>query len=360
MKAVRKYNFFLLILLLMTGPAFLFCGCGGSDNDGNSGTTCDCEGVEWTEENGLFLTFESQSTENPAIVSMLFKVETEGGVPLTGLTPDNFRIYEDGETISRFESQQTIRHEPGKFRSHILLLLDLSGSILESENLTVLKEAARNFIHAVMPAQYAESYREVDMAIWWFDGAAQAHQLVSFDTETTRLISGIDNIHEQMSEDSSTNLYGAAIQAVDLIADKTGQFGETVAVGSVVIFTDGKDQASRRTKEDALAAVNNADNAVSVYTIGLGGEIDSEVLEDIGRDGFLYAEDVEALVPKFEEIAGTIREDINSHYLLKYCSPKRSGAHDLTVEAVYNEMTGSITTCFCADGFTGGCNLTEN
>ncbi|MDZ7693771.1 MAG: hypothetical protein U5K69_22075 [Balneolaceae bacterium] len=39
------------------------------------------------------------------------------------------------------------------------------------------------------------------------------------------------------------------------------------------------------------------------------------------------------------------------------CSPKRTGQHSLELRAVYEDMFGSFTTGFSADGFTGGCTI---
>ncbi len=341
-------------ILLFTLLLVSACDDGG---DGDDHDECTCDFTHLVDEDGLSITFESQGTSRPANVSVLFKVETEEGMPVTGLTAGDFRIFENGELISDFESQQAILPKPGMFRSHILLLLDLSGSVLESESLSTLKEAARTFVYAIMPAPYAVTHGEIDMAIQWFDGEPNLHGLVPFETNADELVRGIDNIHEDISRDSSTNLYGATIQGVDLIQGKVGTFGETVAVGSVVIFTDGKDQAARRTREEAVKTVLGAGSDVSVYTIGLGVETDMEALSAIGKDGFLFAQEVDDLVPLFEEIARSIRNDVNSHYLLEYCSPKRRGSHDLTLEIDYFELGASLTTCFCAEGFRGGCRV---
>lgn len=239
-----------------------------------------------------------------------------------------------------------------------MLLLDLSGSVLESENLSVLKSAARNFVNAIMLNSSGES----DMGIWWFDGASELHQLVDFVMLTDRLISGINDLNENISKDNSTNLYGAVISGIDKLRGKVGSNNGTASIGSLVIFTDGSDHAARKTQEEAMKAVNGADENISVYTIGLGGEIDKPTLRTIGRDGFFYADDIEDLVPQFEEIGSKIRKDVNSYYMLEYCSPKRKGSHDLTIAVTYKEdsgteLTGSLKTCFCAEDFTGGCTV---
>jgi hypothetical protein len=342
------------IKILMLG--ILLAGCSGGGGDDSDGCNCDYDPI--AEGSGLAINFERQNEKGPANVSVMFKVDTYSGTPLTSLTIDNFQIFEDGSPISVFESQPAIIPKPGTFESHTLLLLDLSGSVLESENLSVLKSAARNFVNAIMLNSSGES----DMGIWWFDGANDLHQLVDFVTDTDRLISGINDLNENISKDDSTNLYGSVISGIDKLRGKVGNGNGNASIASLVIFTDGTDQAARRTQEEALKAVNEADENISVYTVGLGGEIDKPALRAIGKDGFFYADYIEDLVPQFEEIGSKIRRDVNSYYTLEYCSPKRKGSHDLTIAVKYKddsgtELTGSLKTCFCAEDFTGGCKV---
>ena len=44
---------------------------------------------------------------------------------------------------------------------------------------------------------------------------------------------------------------------------------------SIIVFTDGTDQAARYSREEAYAAVENASEEIKYYTIGLGNEIDA-------------------------------------------------------------------------------------
>lgn len=351
MKVSRLLRWVMVIALF--GGFCIGCGGGSSDDDGG----CNCDRTPTLEESGLTLSLANQEEKTPANVSVLFKVETENGNPLTDLEAGDFKIFEDGSLISEYESQQAILPKPGKFKSNTLLLLDLSGSVLESDSLSVLRNAVRSFVNEMMPAEEAENYEEIEMGIWWFDGASDIHQLVPFTTSSEELIAGIDTIDRDISSDSSTNLHGAIIQGINKIEDLTGKENSKVSVGSLVIFTDGEDQADRRSEEDALNAVNNSDKDISIYTIGLGGEIDESTLKAFGRDDFVFADNIQELVPKFEDIANDIREDVRSYYLLEYCSPKRNGSHDLKISVTSNGLSGSITTCFCAEGFKGGCEI---
>jgi hypothetical protein len=339
---------------LLLAALLALTGCGGGSGNGGGGDDCDCEQEPLIEENGLVFTFEGQQVRTPANVSVFFKMDTVDGLPVTDLRTEDFLVYEDGDLISQYESQQTVVPMPGQFRSDTLLLLDLSGSILGSGNLDALKAAAREFIFSVME----DAGGGMRMSIWWFDGARSIHPLVeAFISDANVLLDQIDGIAAEMSEDPSTNLYGAVIDGIERVEAQVGAGGDVVSVGSVVIFTDGADQAGWRTREEALTAVETADPGLSIYTIGLRGEIDEAVLTAIGRDGSPFADDVDQLVPRFEEIAQRIREDANSHYKLEYCSPKRTGAHDLMIAAALDGLRGTLVTCFCAEGFEGGCTV---
>ncbi len=341
----------LAILLILT------IGCGGGGDEEPVGD-CYCDFTYWSDPAGsLNITYEKQTIKKPANVSVLFKVETRSGTPLPGLVAGNFKLYEDDALISEYESQQAVIPKPGQFKSRTMLLLDLSGSILNSDSLSNLKLAAKSFIAAVLPDLGTENYGAIDMAVFWFDGAADIRQLVGFTTDKNQLTAGIDSISDKISSDVSTNLYGAVILGIDRIKKTLESSQQYVSVGSIVIFTDGTDQAARKKKEEAVSAVNNAGKNISIYSIGLGGEIDESVLKAIGKNGFVFAQNLEDLVPKFQEIATKIKNDVNSHYLLEYCSPKRKGSHTLKIVTTSDNLTGTLKTCFCATGFEGGCKV---
>ena len=334
----RLTNFTLLL-------ASMFCllACGGNNDDSPN----------------LRVTIENQFVNLPSNVSVFFKVEDDAGNGVAGLTEDDFVIYENGSEISSFEATRKIQPNEQVFDYHITLLLDLSGSVLGGQNLESLKDAAKSFIDEVVPTEGAPSAQAVKMEIWWFDGSENIKQLQSQATERTTLKNAIDRITPEMSSDNSTNLYGAVIQGIDVASQKLNQTRELeeIASSAVVIFTDGTDQANRRTKGQALEAVKNADRDISLYTIGLGGEIDESVLRSIGKTSFVSAANIGELLDKFREIGDLINGRANSYYLLEYCSPKRSGSNQLTIEAVKGALVGRANSFFDASDFNGSCNL---
>lgn len=304
---------------------------------------------------GLNLIVQNKFESLPAKVSVFFKVETLKGEPVAGLRDDDFKISENGNLISSDEAARQISSRAQRFAYSTLLILDLSASVTNN-NLPRLKEASKQFIRAVIPDDNDGS---VKIGIAWFDGEDVLHQLHDFSSETTSLLGAIDGITQDISQDNSTDLYGAVIKGVSKINTIFFEYqnDDRTSAASVVVFTDGTDQAARYTEERALEVVNRADDKISFYSIGLGSEIDEDVLRKIGKNSFSFAENTNQLIETFEEIAGRVSDDANSYYLFEYCSPKRSGQHEVTIEATYQNLRGSVTSGFDAMGFGGGCSL---
>ena len=350
-----RYRYPLLIglvgLLLLTTAA---CDSAEEADQCEVYQTCD-------EIAPLRLTLIEHTTAPPANVSILFKVDTAENQPVAELASGDFDLFENGQLISRFEADLTILPKTGQFQYSIVLLMDLSGSILASESLGPLKEAAQRFIEAIMVPSDDPRYGEIEMGIWWFDGRADIDSLIAFTVDPAALVAAIDGITDGLTVDNSTNLYGAVIQGLTGAGQRVTQLRRqgVLSAGSVVLFTDGTDQANRVSRSDALRAVGRTGDDLSVYTIGLGGEIDEQTLQEIGADGFTSASNLEELVPRFQEIADLVRDEARSYYLLEYCSPKRNGLNELGLRASAQDHMGVLTTRFSAQGFTSGCRVSE-
>ena len=266
------------------------------------------------ENLGLQVTIEDQFVNLPSNVSVFFRVENNVGEGIAGLNEADFTIYENGLVISEFEATRKIQPNEQVFDYHITLLLDLSGSVLGGENLAGLKQAAKSFIDEVVPASTEASAEAIKMEIWWFDGAQDIKQLQTTSTNSNTLKAAIDDISPEMSSDNSTNLYGAVMQGIDVATQNLTRTRSLNEIGSsaVVVFTDGTDQANRNTKGQALGAVVNADRDISVYTIGLGGEIDENTLREIGKTSFVSAANIGELLDRFREIGDLINGRANS------------------------------------------------
>jgi len=230
-------------------------------------------------------------------------------------------------------------------------LLDLSGSVLTFQE--ELKDATRTLINEIDPTENSLN----KIGVWWFDGAADLHELIAPTFNKESILESIDKIKTDLSNDNSTNLYGAVASITEeanmILNDNSGVSGV-----SIVLFTDGKDRANRISKQTAYDAVDGSNAAVSFFTVGLGEEINKNDLEKFGRDRFVNINNVNQLSATFQEIALFVEAESNSYYLLEYCSPIRNGANNiLIVEAVDGNNKGFLESSFDAIGFEGGCEL---
>lgn len=354
-------HYFLLFSLTL-----ILFSCGNADDDvrfdinnnelGIGKEPDDCLGFG---ENELLLSIQDEFTTLPGKVSVLFKVSDLLGNPISGLTADQFTIYEQGRNddcfnlISSSESQARISPNSQVFNNNTLLVLDLSNSVLES-SLDELKAASTSFINNVMPSPATDSFK---MAIYWFDGEDELHLLNPLSSSATELTTAIDGITTDISGDPSTDLYGAVIKSTKIAEDLLNQSSDAIGAASVVLFTDGTDQASRYRESDALKAVRDADRNISYFSIGLGAEIDTEVLTEIGKTASVFAANKEELENTFNQISQRVSEQANSFYLFEYCTPKRdgSGESNLVIQLTNGNLQGAVQTKFSAKGFTGGC-----
>ncbi|MGB5820575.1 MAG: VWA domain-containing protein [Saonia sp.] len=342
--------------------------CGNADDDvsfdfnqgglGQGRPVDDCLGLE---EDQLVLSIQDQFTTPPGKVSILFKVSDIDGTPVSGLTANQFTIYEQGRndacfnTISTSESLARISPNSQVFNNNTLLVLDLSNSVLSS-SLEELKTASISFVNNVIPATESPSFQ---MAIYWFDGENELHLLNPLTSSKDELISAIDTINSDISNDPSTDLYGAVIKSTDIAEGllRENSNDQIIGAASIVIFTDGTDQASRFTENDALNKVNRANPNISFFTIGLGAEIDTQVLTDIGKTFSVFAGNEAELEATFNDISFRVSQQASSFYLFEYCSPKRdgSGENNLAIQVKDGSREGAVQTKFSANGFTGGC-----
>jgi hypothetical protein len=310
--------------LLLSSAAALLGGCGAS----------------------LDVTLVQATYAQPSNVAMFFTVDDSDGEPVGGLTAESFRIYEDEQLVSPTESQQTIVNPEVAAEHYTLLLVDMSGSVTESDWVPSITQAASQFTAAVETQQ--------QVAVYAFDGAAELHEIQPFRATRGGASAGVGRLAGFRTQDPSTNLNGALVQAVQVMQTALDASESPLAFGTIVVFTDGTDRAARVSHRDMTRALRDA--PFDVFAIGVGSEIDEAVLSDIGLSGYVLIDDMAAIVPAFTAISQKILGQTQRFYLLSYCSPARAGHHDVTVEAVVGEATGAASYDFDATGFGPECD----
>jgi VWFA-related protein len=216
------------------------------------------------------------------------------GRPVLGLAQKDFTVSEDGvrQTVSRFERVNDLP-------IHAAVVLDSSGSMEKS--LPQARDAALGFLQgAITPKDRA--------AVITFNDHPNIGVKFSNDLET--LAGGLAGLKAERG----TSLWDTMIFTLFYFNGVKGQ-------RAILLLTDGRDESSRFTFEDALEDARRA--GVTIYTIGLGQDIDKHKLtrlsEETGGRAFF--------IKSAGELAGiysTIQEDLRSQYLIAYQSTNTS------------------------------------
>jgi hypothetical protein len=292
---------------------------------------------------GLKLQMVNASVRHPSNVAVYFTVDTHGGEPVANLTPQDFHIYEDGQPVSILESKQTILQPEVAAIHYTLLLVDMSGSVVDSGDMPALIQAASSFGERVGPYQ--------KVAVYTFDGSPHLTPLVSFGGNVR---GGVSALATRRPRDPSTNLNGAVIEGVRVLTQQMEHAPVPLRFGTLVVFTDGTDRAHRASPDDVTKALDGA--GFETYVIGVGQEVDRGQLSKIGRSGTFASQNRADVQRGFDEIGARIEAASRRYYLLSYCSPSRAGEHEVAIEAVARGTSGRMGYRFNATGFGPNCD----
>ncbi|HEV2855413.1 MAG TPA: VWA domain-containing protein [Thermoanaerobaculia bacterium] len=218
--------------------------------------------------------------------------------PVEGLEEKDFAVTEDGtkQDIARFERVTDLP-------IHAAVTLDVSGSM--DKSLDKARQAALEFFQRIVrPKDRA--------AIVTFND--HPNLTVKFTNDVPTLAAGLAGLKAERG----TSLYDSIIFTLYYFTGVRGQ-------RALVLISDGKDEGSRFTFDDALDYARRA--GVTVYAIGLGEDVDKRKLNRLaeetgGRTFFLK---------NVDELAGIyaqVEQELRSQYLIAYQSTNTSGGNN--------------------------------
>ena len=230
-------------------------------------------------------------------VNMLFTVTDKKGRFVTDLTRGDFTVAENKkpQPILEFTAETDLP-------LRLAILIDTSGSI--TDRFKFQQAAADNFIHNVM--------REQDKAIVVsFDSSAE---LVADLTSDTRVL---ENAVHNLRAGGGTALYDAIYFACKerLMKDQPMYKFRR----AMVVLSDGQDNASRYSRDQALEMAQRADTVI--YTISTnishietdGDKVMHYFADETGGNAFFPFE-AKDLNQSFENIANELRHQYNLFY----------------------------------------------
>jgi len=290
--------------------------------------------------------------------SMVYQAKTsKNNLPLSGLNHDGFyTIFEDGVQIN--ETKFHVSQDSKTVSNKILLLLDFSGSIVDDCNKAgaasdvnnlcfQIVDSSKNFIDQIissnqtMSIYYFNSKNKIQ-ALWRSpDASDTTNDKGSLKASLEKLYSA-DWRQQNLVGYNSTNLNGAVKDATSVVCRWFDDCTEGVSseagslnqqnydFATIVVFTDGRDTAAKVSSSRMLSALSLYKRNY-YYTIGLG-DVDDDVLESIGTNGFLKATQTDKLGEKFGELGDQLNAFSKSFYKLDFCPAQQGGTLDLRVD----------------------------
>jgi len=233
---------------------------------------------------------------------------TDATVP--GLTAANFAISEQSE-LEGFPTTQSpvdVRHLTGSGGIAVALVIDRSGSMSGSK-IADAKQAASDFVALLNSQDQA--------AVISFSSSVRVDQGFTYDkTALTTAVNGI-------SATGGTNVYDGLYEALQ-------ECGTVSGVRVVVVFTDGDTGGDTHTKTEVLDL--SAAIGVPIYTIGLGGDAETALLQEIANatgGTYTFAPQASDLLDIYNGITTQSRDQ----YLLTYS----------THNPVFNNTTRTVS-----------------
>lgn len=232
------------------------------------------------------------------LVHFTVVVTDKRGVPITGLTADDFEILEEGkrQTVEFFAAGDPATAPP----LHVGFLLDTSGSM--EEDIKDVRTAAIKFLGTMEEAE--------DIT------------LVDFDTEVRVArfdAAGYPRLIERIrgrKPDGFTALYDAIGVYLGGAAAQDGQ-------KVLIMYTDGGDTRSALNRSEVVELLRASD--VTVYVLGyLEHQGSAATAQRQQLDGFAAMTGGRALFPaslkEVDKMYDTVRRDIEARYSLGYVS----------------------------------------
>ncbi len=357
-----------------TGNAYCLCDQGYTFDEGAQTCAVDetCIRVSFLEDG-----CRQMVSAQPA-VALFFALDFCAG---TAVTPEkreelglSFLVRENGFDIAdNVESDATILDT--SVESYVTLMVDVSNSVTESEDLPALVTELRDLVTSL---EAAPGDPEVYVSVYVF--GLRVAEYVPFTRDFAAVDAALANLADNpaavvdlASGGQSTALFNATAEGIrettrirELRDAVT--WGGVLSTGTVVVVTDGIDTSNADLDETLIDGTTN-----QVISIGISGAIDDQQLRAIGRDGSFLAPTPAQWTTAFDAIAERVDQYPDRSYLLAYCSSASEGDPDVEVSVVGPNLS-DVTSAQCgfnadlfssqgftcdAEFFTSECNTLE-
>ena len=297
-------------------------------------------GVGWLDDvsintpnsSGLNFTFNQIDASGFPLIKNYVTISDNSGNPISGLNASNFIVKENGYTESPISVNPI---GGGSSTISVALVIDRSGS-MGGNKISDAKTAAITFVNQMSSNDKA--------AIISFSTDVTVDQ--TFTNDKSSLINAINNINTG----GSTSVYDAVIESVNQVATQSGR-------KAIILLTDGLDNNSSNTIDDAVNIANQVN--VPIFSIGLGissgsqGEQNLQYLSQNTGGRYYNAPNSSDL----QQIYQLIAQQLQNQYLITYTTHNQT--HDgstrtVDITASYQGSSANASKIYVAPSGSGG------
>jgi VWFA-related protein len=249
-----------------------------------------------------------QVDETAGDVKVFLSVLDKRGSPIQGLVPAKFKTAIDGKPVADVILSET--HTPQGGIS-VVLGIDVSGS-MHGAKIDAARTGAERFLKALGDRDYCALMTFGNRVYWLVDDFTNARQALEAKVESIQ------------ATDQQTVLNEAIAQAAQKAKD-----AQTAQV-AVIILTDGRDEGSNLTLDDAVREAQ--ENRIPIYTLGFGDRIDAVALAKVAT---MTGGRFQAIEPDSDlvDVYLSVLSQLSSRYALAVpVRGLRKGLHSLSID----------------------------
>ena len=279
----------------------------------------------------------------PANVALHLKVTRPDGEPVT-LEATDFKVLEDGKAIPAKKLRRALLPTTAVVDRYLLIAVDLSGPIVDSEYLSTLHDALRNLVERVG--------KDTHLGVQVFDGDG-LKPFVNFDDADQK--AGLAGVRRFRPHNRTVDLWGSYVAALDALDQAAGHATAPEHTAQLVFLTDRRDKAGKHTLDEAKERLK-ASKADS-FVIGLGDAIDQVELRQLGRPDAFFADKFKDLRKPLEQVADRIEAKHDEDLVFAYCSVQKPGKegkkskHTVELRIETKEVHGAVEHDFSSAAF---------
>jgi len=203
------------------------------------------------------------------VVTIQASVRDRRGRVLSGLTPEDFEIRDNGE-IRRIVSLRADRDSP----LSLAVLVDMSGSMRSDAKIALARQAYDSILTQLRQGQD-------EAAVFIFD--SKLHQRTPFTSDLTTLKTAL----EDFDPFGTTSLYDATATAARKLASRTGTHK------AILLLTDGLDTSSAMTASEVSSIASSID--VPVFIVATVPSVDERLMQETSDRPHAQAADLRDL-----------------------------------------------------------------